>query len=374
MIRKNLSQNNIKETLTREEIKTKKEPFLVKHWVSFTIISAALIATATMMYLLLVKLEIEDTDSYITVTYVKRKQQPEFFSSMSHLPVANADLINQPVNAVMVENHPEARPQSGLKEAEIVFEAIAEGGITRFVGLYQVNQPQKIGPVRSLRKYYIDWTTPFNPSVAHVGGSTEALGIIRNGQHRDLDQIANGAYFWRAKDRYAPHNVYTTIKKLNQLNQNRKYLYSEVKAFDRQQEPDAKKRPLAKVNNISLNISSSQYKVDYKYDPETNSYQRNLAGKPHLDREAGQISPKVVVAMVNHLALDSDGYHNNIKTTGNGQAFIFQNGQVIKATWSKPNLESQISFTDEGGNAVTLNYGQVWITSVPNQANRVSWN
>lgn len=374
MINKNLKQNNVEETLVRKEIKSKKQPFLAKHWVSFTIISAASITTAIMMYLLLVKLEIETTENYVTITYVKKKAEPKFFSSLSHNPVMTEDEIDSPITAVMIENHPDARPQSGLADAEMVFEAVAEGGITRFVALYQTNTPKMIGPVRSLRKYYIDWTKPFNPSVAHVGGSAEALAIIRNGQHRDIDQFFNSKYYWRSNDRYAPHNVYTNKGKLDALNKSKNYHKSMAKTFKRQAEPSAKELKPATVTNIEINLSSPLYNVEFKYRADSNDYLRYMAGKPHLDREAGNITPKTIIAIVNQTTLNADGKHMDIVTTGTGKAFIFQNGQVEEATWSKPNIDSQIEFTDKNGQKIAINYGQVWISSVANNASRVKWN
>ena len=107
----------------------------------------------------------------------------------------------------MIENSPDARPQSGLKAAGVVYEAIAEGGITRFMALYQTSKPELIGPVRSLRMYYLDWFAPYSASIAHVGGSLNALTEARSGKYRDLDQFFNSQTYWRASDRYAPHNV-----------------------------------------------------------------------------------------------------------------------------------------------------------------------
>jgi hypothetical protein len=104
----------------------------------------------------------------------------------------------------MIENSPDARPQSGLQDAGVVVEAIAEGGITRFLTLFQESQPQYIGPVRSLRPYYIDFAAPFQAGIAHVGGSPEALSRVRNGSYRDLDQFFNSAYFSRISARPAP--------------------------------------------------------------------------------------------------------------------------------------------------------------------------
>ncbi len=124
------------------------------------------------------------------------------------------ELNNRPVSGIMIENSPDARPQSGLKDAGIVFEAIAEGGITRFLALYQESQPDYIGPVRSVRPYYLDFLMPFDAPIAHVGGAPQALSDIRSLGVKDLDQFANSGAYQRITTRYAPHNVYTSIAQL----------------------------------------------------------------------------------------------------------------------------------------------------------------
>lgn len=102
------------------------------------------------------------------------------------------DKAKRPITAVMVENSPEARPQSGLKDAGVVFEAVAEGGITRFVALYQEAQPDLIGPVRSIRPYFVEWAAGFDAGLAHVGGSELALNMVKSGDYvADLDRSSS---------------------------------------------------------------------------------------------------------------------------------------------------------------------------------------
>ena len=119
----------------------------------------------------------------------------KYYSPLTGNLVADENTTKQPVTGIMIENSPNARPQSGLKDSGVVFEAIAEGGITRFLVLYQQEKPQLIGPVRSLRLYDVEWLAAFNSSIGHVGGCSGALGEVRNGSYRDLDQFFNPNYF-----------------------------------------------------------------------------------------------------------------------------------------------------------------------------------
>lgn len=302
------------------------------------------------------------------VTKPKPKPQPEKPKPKYYSPLTGAEVPTEadqakPVTGMMVENSPDARPQSGLKNSGVVFEAIAEGGITRFMVLYQQEKPQMIGPVRSVRAYDLDWLRPFDASIGHVGGSSNALSIVRDGSWRDIDQFFNGNYYWRATDRYAPHNVYTSFAKIDALNQAKGYLTSNPKPFLRK-DSTAAKTPTKTV--IDLTISSALYNVEYKYNATTNTYDRYQAGQPHLDREDGQISPRVVVAMmVAEKTVFEDGWRESITTIGSGQAWIYQDGEEISATWHKDSQDGQVYFTDASGQQVALARGQTWITAVP---------
>ena len=295
----------------------------------------------------------------------------KYYSPLTGSLVDNEAATKQAVTAIMIENSPDARPQSGLKQAGVVFEAVAEGGITRFLTLHQQDKPQLIGPVRSLRMYYVDWLAPFNASVAHVGGSAAALAEVRNGNYRDIDQFFNSGSYWRASDRYAPHNVYTSFERLDALNAAKGYNESTFTGFTR---VDGKASDAPNATSISVGISGPLYNSSYTYDAASNTYLRSQGGAPHLDREDGQITPSsVVVLKVNMTKVMEDGYRESITTTGSGEAVIFQNGTVQTVTWTKADRGSQIKFTDGNGADVPLVRGQTWITAIPTSGGSVSW-
>ena len=272
----------------------------------------------------------------------------------------------------MIENSPEARPQSGLKNSGVVFEAIAEGGITRFLAIYQQEKPQLIGPVRSVRMYYVDWIAAFNASVAHIGGSAAALAEVRNGSYRDIDQFFNAGSYWRATDRYAPHNVYTSFERLDALNNAKGYTSSQFNGFSRK---DSQPEATPTATNIDVTISSYLYNSHYTYNTTTNTYDRSQAGAAHLDREDGQISPRVVVVLkVQENTVLEDGYRQSINAVGSGGAVIFQDGTATEVTWSKPSRGDQITFTSADGSDFALARGQTWVTAIPeNDGGTVSW-
>ena len=305
-----------------------------------------------------------------TPDVVKPKLVP---STLTGLPV-DPSVNNRTVTAIMIENSIDARPQSGLDQAGVVFEAIAEGGVTRFMGVFQDTQPSYIGPVRSARPYYIQWALGFNAAYAHVGGSPDALADLNAWNVRNIDQFANSAAFQRISSRYAPHNVYTSIAQLNTVENTKGWTSSNFKGFIRKADTPAK-TPTA--SNLSFTLSGPIYNPSFTYNPSTNNYTRSENGAVHnVISQSGvltPITPKVVVALITPLgqgALDSSGaYYSDYNVLGSGQAMIFQDGTEITANWNKQNSTDQITFTDNSGNPIKLNAGQTWLTAVATSAN-----
>lgn len=302
---------------------------------------------------------------------------PKFYSPLTGIEVKDEAATKQQVTAIMIENSPDARPQSGLKDSGVVYEAIAEGGITRFAVLYQEQKPGLIGPVRSLRPYYVDWIASFDASIVHVGGSANALAEVRNGTYKDSDQFFNGEYFWRSSDRYAPHNVYTNSEKMDAMNSSKGYNSSSFTGFPRtdikKKKPAAKKPTLPAANNIDVNISYGQFNVRYEYLANEKRYKRFQGGEPHMDRESGQIEPTVAVVIKVPTSIGfEDGYREQMQTVGEGEAFIFQNGTVLEGKWRKTDRKHQLEFLTKENEAVQLERGQTWITAIPTERS-VTW-
>ena len=294
----------------------------------------------------------------------------KFYSPLTGVEVPDEATTKRQVTGIMIENSPSARPQSGIKDAGIVFEAIAEGGITRLATLHQENRPGLIGPVRSIRPYYLDWMAPFDAAISHVGGSANALKTVRNGSFKDIDQFFNGGSYWRATDRVAPHNVYTNFDRLDTLNKNKGFTSSTFAAW-----PRKKDTPVAAANasTIQMTVSSPTYNVRYEYDKTTNAYIRFIGGAPSKDREAGQVAPKVVIALKVPTQLGfEDGYREQMTTDGHNEAYVFQDGTVTKGIWRKAGQKNQMQFYDKNGHIIALNPGQTWVTVVaPEKA--VTW-
>lgn len=286
-------------------------------------------------------------------------------STLSGLPVAPS--VNQrPITAVMIENTPYARPQAGLSQAGVVFEALTEGGITRFMALFQDQLSSNVGPIRSARPYFLDWDLGFDAPYAHVGGSPEALAEIPQLGVKNLDYMYYPGSYHRISSRPAPHNVYTSITDLINLEASKGWTSSNFSGWARK--PDA---PAANPSATSINfdLSYSTYNVNYSYSKSTNSYARSEGGAPQIDANTNQqLSPKVVVGMIvpwSQGSLDtSDAYYSVYQTVGSGQAYVFQDGILTIGQWNKPTAQSPLTFTTTNGQPLKLNAGQTWITAL----------
>lgn len=273
---------------------------------------------------------------------------------------------DRPVTAIMIENSLDARPQSGLNQAGVVFEAVAEGGITRFLTLFQDTEPDYIGPVRSVRPYYIQWALGFDAAIAHAGGSPQGLAGLTQWGAKDLNH-ANG-YFWRVNNRAAPHNLYTSIAELHKYEAAKGYGKSTFTSLSRKAEQPST-APTAK--SINFNISSANFAVHYDYDATTNSYKRSEGGAAHTDEKSGaQLTPKVVVALV--VPQGISGQYTTYTAIGSGQVSIFQDGNVQTGSWKKDSNNAQFTFTDNNGAEIKLNPGQTWFTAL-GSADRITY-
>ena len=314
---------------------------------------------------------VKNPDSKSQKTEPKKKAKPEkFYSKLSGVEVSEKSLENAPVFGVMIENSIPARPQSGLSQAEVVFEAIAEGGITRFLALYQQNKPELLGPVRSVRGYYIDWASGFDASIAHVGGPGDALARMRDGKHKDMDEFLNTQTFWRSKNRYAPHNVYTNFTNLTALGSSKGWNSSNFEGFSRKEDSPAKEK---NATQIQVNISGFSYNSTYIYRENCNCYLRSQAGIAHTDANGAQISTKTLIVLKMENRLAADRYHNTYGNIGSGAAIIFQDGTAQEVKWIKLSENSPLILQNNDGSNFKINRGQSWIVAVGNSTGSVGW-
>ncbi|MBU1118453.1 DUF3048 domain-containing protein [Patescibacteria group bacterium] len=271
--------------------------------------------------------------------------------------------------AIMIENLSSVRPQSGLSVANIVYETLAEGGITRFMAIFAGDAAKEIHPVRSARPYYLEWVQEYKALYGHAGGSPQALEAISGLGVHDLNALSNdGKYFWRGPGS-APHNLYTSTTLIERAVRDKGLLEEEADfepwlfadAKSSSDRPDEEKR-------IELDFSNGNYNVRYTYDHENNCYKRYHVATEHIDREDGeQLCPtNVVVQIVPPEISAGEKGRIALDVTGEGDVIVFNNGEVAKGTWKKEDRDARTKFLDEEGNEIPLARGQVWIEVIPN--------
>ena len=276
------------------------------------------------------------------------------------------------VVAVMIDDHPAARPQSGFNDASVVWQAPAEGGIPRYMMWFQDSVPPTVGPVRSARLYFLAWASEWDAVYAHVGGSPQAMKLLREkGQGQvvyNADEFRwGGIYFHRTKDRFAPHNVYTSGKELYTLSR-RLGAKNQVMKPAWRFAPDASLafRPVGGTINTVYPWNT----ITYRYDRATNTYRRSVSGeKRQTDRgRKAFVAPKNVIVMSMSFAPLNDGskkHRLEAQFIGQGPAWISTNGKTIKGTWKKTSMTSPTRFYDKAGNPVTLTVGQTFVQVMP---------
>lgn len=300
--------------------------------------------------------------------------------------------------SVMIENHTEARPQSGLSSADIIYEAVAEGGITRFMGVYYCNLSDiQIGPVRSARTYFLDWLGEYDALYAHVGGANtpgpaDALGQIIKYGVKDLNQFSIGfPTFWRDYQRLGrpvatEHTMYSTTQKLWEIGAKRGWVTADAtgKTWDSnfikwkfKEDAAGSGQPVVSNINVEFWQGYSDYAVTWGYDNTCNCYKRKNGGAEHLDLNTNQqMSTKNIAVQFERESHANDGYEGNAHllygTTGSGKALIFQDGKAIEGKWTKASRMARSKFTDNKGSEISFNRGLIWVQTVPEGA-RVSY-
>ena len=283
------------------------------------------------------------------------------------------ELSKRPV-AVSIDNHPSARWQAGIGQAEIVYEVEVEHPFTRYLCIFLSKEPEQVGPVRSARPYIIYYALENDGIFVHVGGSQDAFAEIKRLGVADVDGLYSGA-MWRYYDtgKYAPHNMYTTLNSIRE--EAKSYGYRTEASFDGY-EFNEKSTDLSEKYEISaaknVNIVYNAYNTtDYTYDEENYIYLRFKDNEKHIDElDKKQLTAKnIIIIETSKTILDNEG-RLYIKTVGEGKGIYITNGESIPIGWEKITEKSRLEFyTDEG--ELKLNPGNTWI-QVVNSLNNVA--
>jgi len=283
--------------------------------------------------------------------------------------VSPAAATRHPI-AIMIDDQFDARPQSGFNSASVVWQAPAEGGIPRYMMVFQENIPTDLGPVRSSRYYYIAWAAELRALYVHAGGSPQALDALRSQGSGQLvynaDEFRWGGSFHRISTRFSPHNLYTSGAKLRAIAKTVGAKDGAIK-WPWTFAPDVPFlfRPVG--GRIVVDYGLGTNIIRYDYDRTTNTYLRSVTGeKRQVDAATnGRVAPKNVIVMQMHFGPLNDNnpkkHRLEAQIIGSGPAWISTNGVTIAGTWKKTSLKSPTRFFDKAGNPVVLTIGQTFV-------------
>jgi hypothetical protein len=309
---------------------------------------------------------------------IRIAQEPKSFESPLNgvlLSKVNYDKMRSkyPI-AVLIDNEVNARNQTGLSAADLVYEAPVEGGITRYLAIFWTNELSNVGPIRSARTYFIDWLSPFDALFSHDGcaestdSRVNACASITAFNIKDVGTFGS----WRSTDngKIPPHNEYTSLIKIWDYATSNGWATPEYfTAWIFKDDMRFSERGENRVAKITFtnNSKATDYAVEWNYDKDTNEYFRKVGGKPDLDTfSLKQISAKVII--VEEIAIintNDDLGHIIIETTGTGNAKILQDGKVYDATWKKNSRSERTIYFYKDNKEVVFNRGLIWIESLP---------
>lgn len=269
------------------------------------------------------------------------------------------------VLTAMIENHPAAWPQSGLEKADVVYEAEAEGGITRFLAVFYSRHAEKIGPIRSARYYFVQIARAYEAPYAHAGGNQDAFDAIRALSVQDVDEIRNaGGSFWRTPDRKPPHNLYTSTDRLWRGAEARGFRPTPLRGW-----PEGTVSGGETCDGLDLRYSTnSAYKYEAAYRWDGVRYRRLINGFPHRAQDGTALAAdNVVVVTVPQpkiKPLYGKEYELLMRVIGEGKAVFFTRGKMYAGSWRKDAPEEPFSFTFAGA-PMRFAPGTTWVQIIP---------
>ncbi len=263
--------------------------------------------------------------------------------------------------AVMIDNHIDARPPAGLAKANLVIEAEAEGGITRYLAFFVSEEKiKKIGPVRSARPYFVDWARELDALYVHVGGSPVALAKMARENILHINEFYQGDYFWRDPQRARPHNVFTSTVNLRKYLKN-KNIDQKANFFPWLFKDDIKLELRPASSTIMVGYWQTGYEVKWEYNRKDNNYLRYVGGQLLKDAVGEDIVAKnIIIQFVPAKVIDEEK-RLKMEIVGQGKCWVCLDGICQPGQWRKKGISARTRFYNQDGHEFYFNRGCTWI-------------
>lgn len=294
---------------------------------------------------------------------------PTVDSPLDGRPVSPAAAAQRPI-AVIIENHPEARPQWGLSQASRVYESLTEGPITRYLAVFGTQNVDRVGPVRSIRTQFLNYVLETGAALAHVGGNEDALDLIPALRVTNLDEFRFARAYRRIPSRGIAfeHTMFTSTATLRDVTDEHGWSDWTAVAHPawKDNAPPAA-RPESQL--VVIDFSDPLYRVRWLYRKDSNDYARELAGRPDVDAGTGTVVRAATISIMvvpraegrTHIREDTWIYSD----VGSGPAWVIEDGRVIPAMWHKDSRSARLIFTDRSGAEIAMNRGPQWFEIIP---------
>ena len=268
---------------------------------------------------------------------------------------------NWPILVIKIDNHERARPQYGLNAADVVFEEIVEGGLTRLAALYHSNEADTVGPIRSVRTSDFNLLQNLNrPLFANSGGNQDVLRLLQEINFVDVSSNAARGVYRRLEERPSPHNLVSDTKSLRDVGADRGQGGTPPIMFERNDSNNQTQISSIPVRGVDLDYGSTF--VQYRWEQNRLGWLLSQNGSPHADSDGLQIAPEVlVIQIVSYTRSAADGRSPEVVLVGTGRALFLFDGILIEGTWERSEATDVTRFFDRDGNAVIFPKGSVWI-------------
>ncbi len=283
--------------------------------------------------------------------------------------IAPDEKVNRRPVAIIIDNHPKARWQAGLVQAEVVYEFPVEFPYTRYMAVFLINDPQEIGPIRSSRPYFVNALLEYDPVCVRVGGSDEANAYIERLNLADLNAIDHGG-FWTVYEngKKPPNNTYSSMEVIRKNQKARGFRlqgnYEGFEFYEKDTDIEGKN-----ASTVTIHYNNSN-KTKYVFNEQEKVYLRYKDGKLHIDEidESPMLVENIIIQKARNKIIDDEG-RLSIDTIGEGEGYYITNGNAIDIKWEKQSGKSKTKYYDESGQEIKFNIGQTWIQVVKLNSN-----